>query len=134
MHVYCIVTSMRMWMVNPRRMCRKHLLGEHVECHMFLASLLRGRDVSGHYELGQLETWNIKLRHDALAAEITRRGYRHQSPMSEHDVRRAWRLLEKRTGTARHGRIVRKKVLLMLIGRCADCRKLHRSRQSRAAR
>ena len=22
---------MRMWMVNPKIMCRKHLLGEHVE-------------------------------------------------------------------------------------------------------
>ena len=26
---------MRMWMVNPRIMCRQHLLGEHVEIHMF---------------------------------------------------------------------------------------------------
>jgi hypothetical protein len=26
---------MRMWMVNPRIMCGNHLLGEHLETHMF---------------------------------------------------------------------------------------------------
>lgn len=25
---------MRMWMVDPKIMCRKHLLGEHLELHM----------------------------------------------------------------------------------------------------
>ena len=25
---------MRMWMVNPKMMCNKHLLGEHVELHL----------------------------------------------------------------------------------------------------
>jgi hypothetical protein len=30
---------MRMWMVPPKVMCRKHLLGEHVEIHMLAGSL-----------------------------------------------------------------------------------------------
>ena len=30
---------MRMWMVNPGFMCNKHLLGEHVECHMLVGHL-----------------------------------------------------------------------------------------------
>jgi hypothetical protein len=25
-----------MWMVDPRIMCRNHLLGEHAEIHMFV--------------------------------------------------------------------------------------------------
>ena len=32
---------MRQWMVDPRLLCRKHLLGEHVENHMFIGTLKR---------------------------------------------------------------------------------------------
>lgn len=34
---------MRMWVVNPKILCRKHLLGEHVELHMATGHLQRGR-------------------------------------------------------------------------------------------
>jgi len=27
---------MRMWMLNPKALCRKHLMGEHVEIHMLV--------------------------------------------------------------------------------------------------
>jgi hypothetical protein len=30
-----------MWMVDPRLVCSKHLLGEHVELHMFVGCLLK---------------------------------------------------------------------------------------------
>lgn len=33
---------MRMWLVPPSHMCRKHLLGEHVELHMLLGTLKKG--------------------------------------------------------------------------------------------
>lgn len=39
---------MRMWMVPPRHMCRKHLLGEHVELHMFVGSIKNGVRVEGY--------------------------------------------------------------------------------------
>ena len=38
---------MRMWMLPPEMMCRKHLLGEHVELHMLLGSLRRGKNIDG---------------------------------------------------------------------------------------
>jgi len=38
---------MRMWMLPPETMCRKHLLGEHVELHMLLGSLRRGKNIDG---------------------------------------------------------------------------------------
>ena len=38
---------MRMWMVDPKKMCRKHLLGEHVEIHMMVGTLLKGRSIDG---------------------------------------------------------------------------------------
>lgn len=40
-------TAMRMWMLPPETMCRKHLLGEHVELHMLLGSLRRGKTLTG---------------------------------------------------------------------------------------
>lgn len=40
-------TAMRMWMLPPETMCRKHLLGEHVELHMLLGSLRRGKNIDG---------------------------------------------------------------------------------------
>ena len=33
---------MRMWNVDPKLMCNKHLLGEHVEMHMFFGTIQKG--------------------------------------------------------------------------------------------
>jgi hypothetical protein len=43
---------MRMWMVWPELMCRKHLLGEHVEIHMLLGALNKGHRVQGFINKG----------------------------------------------------------------------------------
>ena len=61
---------MRMWMLPPETMCRKHLLGEHVELHMLLGSLRRGKNIDG-FLAGK------------LVLEMERRGYRHASPLDE---------------------------------------------------
>lgn len=74
---------MRMWMVDPSEMCRQHLLGEHVECHMFRGSLLKGRSLQGFLESGLLDSRQLVHRHRDLVAEMTRRGYRHASPLPE---------------------------------------------------
>ena len=97
---------MRMWMVPPEVMCRKHLLGEHVEIHMMVGSLRRGRSIAGHLERKQLEPCAAQQRHSALAAELRRRGYRHVSPLPGHGqltamqravkVDAAWSLIELR--------------------------------------
>ena len=70
---------MRMWMTNPSKMCRKHLLGEHVECHMFVGTIKKGISIKGYLEKGLLETHNLQKRHDELAKEMTERGYKHNS-------------------------------------------------------
>ena len=70
-----------MWMVPPRKMCRKHLLGEHVEIHMAVASLRLGKSIAGSMEKGLLELHSLRRRHDELVVEILRRGYRHHSPL-----------------------------------------------------
>jgi hypothetical protein len=72
---------MRMWMIDPKLMCRKHLLGEHVEMHMFVGTLQKGVSVEGYVNGGLFDSRDLKTRHDELVEEMTRRGYNHKSPL-----------------------------------------------------
>jgi hypothetical protein len=79
----------RMWMLHPRVLCRDHLLGEHTEIHQ-VAGTLATHDhgesiVRGHAERGQVDTSRLSERHEALAAELERRGYTHDSPLAYDD-------------------------------------------------
>lgn len=51
---------MRMWMVDVKCLCRKHLLGEHSETHMFTGTIKKGTSILGYLKNGLLETHNIK--------------------------------------------------------------------------
>lgn len=73
---------MRMWMVDTRIMCRNHLLGEHVEIHMFNSVLGKGHKVDGYLMNNLLEISSLKTRHDALVLEMKERGYNHNSPFN----------------------------------------------------
>src|ERR1700733_14845622 len=75
--------QMRMWMVDPHLMCRKHLLGEHVELHMMTAWLAKGRKVNGWADSNCLEPRAIGSRHTVLVKEMIRRGYTHKSPLAQ---------------------------------------------------
>jgi len=99
-------------MVNPRIMCRQHLLGEHVEIHMFIGTLSRGKSVKGYLEKGLLEVHSLYSRHEELVEEMKRRGYIHRS-----DVDEKWRTAEKL------GVIDRKKSLKELVRRCPRCKR-----------
>jgi hypothetical protein len=103
---------MRMWMVPPGRMCRKHLLGEHVEIHMAVATLRLGKSVAGFLEKGLLELGSLRSRHDELVEEMLRRGYRHNSPLGR---------LPRRN----EGKVDRRANLRELARRCPDCRALN---------
>lgn len=76
---------MRMWMLPPAGMCRKHLLGEHVELHMLLGSLRRGKNIEGFLSGGLVDPQRIFFRHEELVAEMTRRGFKHNSALDEHE-------------------------------------------------
>ncbi len=72
---------MRMWMIHPSMLCRKHLLGEHGEIHKHRASFVKKQRISGRiFPIIQIEPLAMKRRHDQLALEIEKRGYLHQSP------------------------------------------------------
>ena len=102
---------MRMWMVNPRIMCRQHLLGEHVEIHMFIGTLNRKKSVKGYLQKGLLEIHNLHSRHNELVEEMKRRGYRHHSEVEEK-----WKTVNML------GFIDRKQNLEELINRCSKCK------------
>ena len=70
-----------MWMVDPQVMCRKHLVGEHVEMHMLVGTIVRGKSLAGYVAKGLIDTTQIQSRHDALAQEMLARGYYHHSPL-----------------------------------------------------
>lgn len=73
---------MRMWMVNPSVLCRKHLLGEHGEIHKHIPSFRKGHRIDGRFEpVVQIQLNALESRHDELAAEMLKRGYNHNSPL-----------------------------------------------------
>lgn len=101
----------RMWMVNPKKLCRNHLLGEHKELHQLIGSLNKGKRVKGHIEKGQVEIHNIKKRHDQLVKEMLNRGYKHLSPLQKFKDYKA-------------GKINISENEKELVKRCKECRKL----------
>jgi len=77
---------MRIWDLEPRILCRKHLLGEHRELHAIWSILTNGK--KGYSRHPETMRWRGKLcalykRHLKLVAEMKRRGYNHASPLDK---------------------------------------------------
>ena len=108
---------MRMWMVNPRGMCDKHLLGEHVEMHMFWGTIAKKKNVDGFIEKNLLEIRSLLRRHDALVREMERRGMTHKTPIDS---------LPKGHKKIKRIRIPREETKEILLSRCNDCKNRHK--------
>lgn len=100
---------MRMHMCNPVILCRQHLLGEHNEIHKHKHIFERGYSLAGRS--GQIEPMSMKIRHDELAKEMIRRGYKHNSPYE----------MPYLTDEAVQMMVDREKSLILLLDRCEDC-------------
>jgi hypothetical protein len=75
---------LRIWDIEPARLCRKHLLSEHRELHGLWNILTLGK--TGYRRHPETRRWEGKLaalyaRHEALVAEMGRRGYVHRTPL-----------------------------------------------------
>lgn len=105
-----------MWMIDPKTMCRQHLLGEHAEIHMFIGAVESGYSVKGYLEKGLLEFHNLYDRHEELIAEMKRRNYRHNST-----INKKWKRAEMQ------GYIDKNRNLAELLDRCSRCRKRNRN-------
>jgi hypothetical protein len=77
---------------------------------MYAGAIRKKRSIKGHIEKGQVETHNIKPRHDALAKEMLRRGYRHNSPLNFRTKRR-------------EGKVNARENVKELRKKCKECRK-----------
>jgi hypothetical protein len=105
------LNSMRMWMIDPATMCRRHLLGEHVECHMISGTINKGKGIQGYLDKGLIETHSLVSRHAELAGEMLKRGYRHNSPL----------VFRTQAGS---GKVDRAASEADLRSRCQECRTL----------
>lgn len=77
---------MRIWDIEPEKLCRNHLLGEHRELHAIWSVITKGkRGYSRHPEtlrwVGKLKA--LYLRHEKLVREIKKRGYCHKSSLNK---------------------------------------------------
>lgn len=109
---------MRMWMCNPKGMCRKHLLGEHFEIHSHRHNFVKGHSIKGRiFPIVQIEPASMKIRHDLLALEMKARGYKHASPYKQPS-------LKKYSLKEINAKVDRKASLIELYHRCPECRKL----------
>lgn len=76
---------MRIWDIEPRKLCRQHLLGEHRELHAIWTILTENK--KGYANHPETLRWRGKLsalyeRHEVQIAEMNKRGYTHKSPLS----------------------------------------------------
>lgn len=79
---------MRVWDVETRYLCRKHLLAEHRELHGLWNILTKHGGVGGYARHPETLRWVGKeqalfLRHEALVTEFGLRGYKHATPLDE---------------------------------------------------
>lgn len=77
---------MRIWDLEPGKLCRSHLLGEHRELHAVWVIITQGK--KGYARHPEVMRWRHKLkalylRHDQLVDEMFKRGYSHASPLDE---------------------------------------------------
>lgn len=104
---------MRMWNINPRKLCKQHLLGEHFEIHGALGNLKHSGTWARYLtKKGFLEPQNFLKRHNQLVKEMKKRKMKHKTPLKIGDVK-----LPK-------GKINTKKSIIDLKKRCKNCRKL----------
>lgn len=98
-----------MWMVDPSKLCRQHLLGEHKELHMLVGTILKGTSIKGYIDGDLAEIHSIKTRHKELVDEMEKRGYQHKSPLKKF---LGWKA----------GKVDLEKSKRDLIERCSICR------------
>ncbi|MFA5992877.1 MAG: pyrimidine dimer DNA glycosylase/endonuclease V [Candidatus Pacearchaeota archaeon] len=100
---------MRMWLVKPSLMCNQHLLGEHVEMHMFVGTINRGKSIEGYIKRGLVETSLIEKRHKDLAIELKKRGFNHKSNLPKFNIKS-------------YGNVDKNLSLIELKKRCVKCK------------
>lgn len=103
---------MRMWNVPTKIMCNQHLLGEHVEMHMFVGAINKGMSIFGYINSGLVDTSLIVKRHTELAKEMEKRKISHLSPLPKFKIKNI-------------GKVNKELNIFILINRCHKCKELY---------
>lgn len=121
---------MRHWLVRPELMCSKHLLGEHLECHMFLGSMRGNKSLDGFYEGGLFfGPAFLEHRHRQLKAFIE--GHHTEiTPIRIAEATAPWSGKPVMYGRKTYHdlpitKAVIKESRTTLLSRCGYCRSLH---------
>lgn len=108
---------MRMWMVDPKVLCNKHLLGEHGEIHKHRHNFVKQHRITKRISpVVQIEPRNMQSRHDELANEMICRGMNHQSSFVQPDI-------SYLSENERQANVDIKHSLVDLSSRCPECAK-----------
>jgi len=107
-----------MWLVDPRILCRQHLLGAHVELHMFIGTIKKKIKVDGYLKNNCLQPRMIYQEHLNLINEMIRRGYKHNSPLYEHECF----CISNLTNEQQYWEIDKIKSLQLLLSKCPRCK------------
>ena len=103
-----------MWNIKPEKMCNQHLLGEHVEMHMFIGCINKNKSIKGYLDKNLVEVHNIKRRHSQLAKEMKKRNINHKSELPKYKF-------------IKMGKVFTKNNEIELNKRCKNCRKLNKN-------
>lgn len=106
---------MRMWNIPVELLCRKHLMGEHVEIHMFVGAIQKKKSLKGYVRNNLLELSHLRSRHDDIAFEMFRRGYNHKSPLPKFDS-------SYMSDVELQSKVNVFEATTDLVSRCAECR------------
>jgi len=106
-----------MWMIDPKHLCNKHLLGEHGELHKFIPSFNKKHRIDNRVSpVVQIELTSYQSRHDELAEEMLSRGMNHKSPLPKLPD---FSYLPREQFEAKVDRVTSK---IDLFERCNNCR------------
>lgn len=103
-------------MVDTRIMCNNHLLGEHVELHMMVGSILKNKKLDGYIKNNLIQPMSIIKRHNDLVSEMLLRKFNHKSVLPNFN-------LDNYTDSIKYAQIDEETSLNDLLSRCEKCNK-----------
>ena len=117
---------MRMWMVDPRIMCRQHLLGEWRELFTIVGSLRLHKKFDGYIQNDLLEPQSIFLRFRELQKEMISRGYTPRKTLGFWETN----ILIRNLPLDQRLHIVNQDNSLKdLLNRCPQCREIYNQKE-----
>jgi hypothetical protein len=105
---------MRMWMINPKLLCNKHLLGEYAEIFKHRHNFVKQYSIKGR--IGQIEPLKMANRVEELRKEGIERGFNMKAIYIIPD-------LSYLSDEELNSKVDTNKSIQDLLNRCPECKK-----------